>query len=338
MIAPSYNPHKNFFAMKARRPARLLRQLILLFLAAFVGTLTPALAKNMQAPGSRVSMDLPENFKPSPMFSGFMEIISSAAIIVLELPPEAYDRVSAGFTQEALGAKGITDVKISQLKRSDTHVYFSAEQIHPRATFEKHILLIKDAKNTAVLTFNVPKGSLENGSIKRDDVIKALSTAKLEAKAAPSRDLFKLGYLGPFEQTGSLTGTSRMYADTDDPSPPSIRNILAVAPSLNQLPINDIKEFSEYALEKLDNAKDISNKTATDLRIDKMAGHLITASATRGENQTPVVLRQLILLPEAGGYFRLLSVTKATDEQRLRPELDKIFRSFEATTEAQRVE
>jgi hypothetical protein len=301
----------------------------------FAVALLPALniaasAKVMQAPGSRVSFDLPENFKSSPLFAGFMEIVSSAAVIVLELPPEAYDRVAAGFTAEALAKKGVKKVKKGKLDRTDDYLYLTGEQKHPRATFEKFILVLRDAKNTAVVTFNVPRGSFTNASIKREAVIKAMTTAKLEEKAAPSHDLFKLGYLGPFELAGSPTGTSRIYMEKGASGPKDTRNLMVIAPSLNRLPIKNIQEFSQYALQSLKNSKNLKIADSNDITVDNMAGHLLKATAKRGADDTDILIRQLILLPAAGGYFRVLAITKAADDARIAPELEKVFASFKA--------
>ncbi len=304
---------------------------VLLTLAGWMVSGTPADAKTMQAPGSRVSMDLPEKFKTSPLFAGFMEIISSAAVITLELPAEAYNKIVAGFTAEALAKKGIEDVKVGKLDRADSHFYVTGEQKHPRAIFRKFILVIRDAKNTAVLTFNVPKGSLTNGSIRRADVIKALTSAKLEAEAAPTKDLFKLGYLGPFELTGRLTGTSRIYAVKGDTGPKDARNIMAISPSLNRLPVRNVRDFAQYALKSLDKNKDLAVTGAKDVEIDGMSGHQIVASAKRGAANTPVVIRQLVLLPPKGGYFRLVTISRTADDARLAPEIEKVFASFKAT-------
>lgn len=307
---------------------------LFLAMAAWAGSGVSAAAKVMQAPGSRVSMDLPDNFKASPLFSGFMEIISSAAVLTLEMPPEAYDKVAAGFDAKALATKGITKVKPGTLKRSDDYLYVTGEQDHPRAVFEKFILVIRDAKNTAVITFNVPKGAFVNGSIKRENVIKALTTAKLEANAAPSKDLFKLGYLGPFEKAGRVMGTSRMYGVKGDTGPRATRNLMVIAPSLNRLPIKNLQEFSQYALKSLKNTKGLELQNAKDVSIDGMKGHQISATAKRGATEEPYVIRQLILLPAKGGYFRLLSMTKVADDQRLAPEIEKVFASFKATNSA----
>lgn len=311
-----------------------LSAVVLLTFALSMVSGTPADAKTMQAPGSRISMDLPDNFKASPLFAGFMEVISSAAVITLELPPEAYDKVVAGFTAEALAKKGIVDVKVGKLDRADTHVYVTGEQKHPRAVFRKFILVMRDAKNTAVLTFNVPQGSLINASIKQADVIKALTSAKLEAKAAPTNDLFKLGYLGPFELTGKPTGTSRIYVTKGDTGPKETRNVMAISPSLNRLPVRDVKDFAQYALKSLNKNKDLTVTATKDVEIDGMSGHQIVASAKRGAANTPVVVRQLVLLPPKGGYYRLVTINKAADEARLAPEIEKVFASFKATKNA----
>lgn len=303
---------------------------VCLALAIAGGASMPAAAKVMQAPGSRVSVDLPDAFKASPVFAGFMELISSAAVIVREVPAAAYDKVVAGLSPEVLARKGIKDATVGQLKRAGDYFYVKGEQAHPRGVFEKFILVLRDSRNTAVITVNVPKGSFVNGSIRRGDVIKALTSARLEAEAAPSRDLFKLAYLGPFERIGQPTGTSRSYATTDDSGPKDARNVLVVSPSLNRLPIKSLRDFSQYALQSLRKQKDVTVTANKDMQVDGMAGHLVTATAKRGASQTPVVIRQLILQPAAGGYYRLLAVTKAADEARLAPQIAKVFASFKA--------
>jgi hypothetical protein len=296
---------------------------------------TPATAERMQAAGSRVSIDLPDNFQSSPLFAGFMEIISSAAVIMLELPADDYDRVVAGFTAEALAKKSVTNVKVGKLDRTDSYYFVTGEQEHPRAVFEKFILVIKDPRNTAVITFNVPKGSFTNASIKREAVIKALTTAKLEEKAKPAKELFHLGYVGPYILNGQPTGTSRIYVEKNASEPKGTQNLMVIAPSLNRLPVKNIKEFAEYAMTSMKTIKDLATTSAKDVRIDNMTGHLITATGMRGASQLPVTIRQLILLPSKGGYYRLLTVNKTADDARLAPEIEKIFASFKSVGELQ---
>lgn len=291
----------------------------------------PVSAKVMQAPGSRVSLNLPEAFKPSPLFAGFMDIISSAAVVVLEMPPESHGKVIAGFTAEALAKKGVMNAKRSKLGRTDDYFFVTGEQKFRRGLLDKFILVLKDDRHTAVITFNVPQLSYEDASIKRADVLAALKSAKLEPKAAPSRDLFKLTYTGPFELTGSPTGTSRTFVVAGNTDPKDTRTLIVVAPSLNRLPIRDIKEFSNYAFENLATIKDREVITTKQHRIDGLDGYEIIAKGRRGTKRTQVIVRQLMLVPSAGGYFRMLAVIKAEDAKRLEPEIDKIFAGFRLT-------
>ena len=305
---------------------------VALAVASIAASSTDAAAVRMQAPGSRVSMDLPEKFKSSPLFAGFMEVISSAAVITRELPADAHEKVVAGFSAEALGKKGITGVKVGKLERTGSYFYVTGEQKHSRALFAKSILVIRDDKNTAVITFNVPKGAFASGALKREQVITALTSVRLEAAAAPSRDLFKLGYLGPFSLTGQPTGTSRIYTIKDDKGPKDARDIMMISPSINRLPVRDIGEFSKYALTSLTKNQGLKIQSTKDVRIDGMVGQQITATAKRGAGKTPVLIRQIILLPKNGGYFRLLAISRAAEETRLGAEIEKVFGSFKAVS------
>ena len=285
----------------------------------------------MQAPGSRISIDLSDSFKSAAMFAGFIEILSSAAVVVRELPSEDYEGVAAGFSAKALAKKGLTNVKTVSLQRPDEHLALTAIQKHTRAVYERFILVFKNTKHTAIVTFNVPQSAFAEGQIKRAYVLKALASAKLAPKAAPSRDLFKLGYKGPYSLAGAPTGTSRTYIEKGDKSPNATRNTIVIAPSLNRLPIKNIQEFARYAIKQLKTIRIIKTEENKDLQIGDIPGHEIKVAATRGPLKTPVIVQQIMLAPKTGGYYRLLAITKQADAHRLEPEIDKMFASFKAT-------
>ena len=317
------------------RLANLLRTIgsMLLVLLITTGHSTAARIERMQAPASRISLELPDDFKPSPLFSGFIDLFSSTAVMIHQLPADEYDRVSASFAAANLAEKGITNVTKLELKRSDKYTFIIGEQKYPTITFEKFILAIKDDKNTAVITFNVPVDAYKEGSLKREAVIRALTSAKLEASVAPGKDFFKLDYTGPFELADRPSGTSRIYYEKGDTNSEATRNLIVIGPSLNRLPIRNINEFSEYAINSLKSVKGLQVNSARDLRVHGMAGHQITGTGMRGAKQIAVTIRQLILLPAEGGYYRLLSVTRTADDARLAPEIEKIFASFKTADE-----
>jgi hypothetical protein len=71
--------------------------------------ITPALAANPVFPiNSRVGLVPPAGFAPSAKFPGFENPDLNAAILIVELPGEAYAEIEKGFTDAALKARGMT--------------------------------------------------------------------------------------------------------------------------------------------------------------------------------------------------------------------------------------
>jgi hypothetical protein len=91
----------------------------------------PVVAAPQQAPNSRVVIDLPPDYTPSPLFSGFQNDALGVSFIILEAPAAEYDKMAQGFTPQELGKRGITDARTASLARSGPHVYMRAKQISP---------------------------------------------------------------------------------------------------------------------------------------------------------------------------------------------------------------
>jgi len=70
--------------------------------------ITPALAAPVYPANSRVGLEPPAGFTASTKFPGFENPQANAAIIIVELPAEAYAEIEKGFTDEALKARGMT--------------------------------------------------------------------------------------------------------------------------------------------------------------------------------------------------------------------------------------
>jgi hypothetical protein len=77
-------------------------------LAGMMLAAAPAMAADPVFPiNSRIGMVPPPGFTPSTKFTGFENPQESAAILLLELPPEAYAEIEKGFTDTALKARGM---------------------------------------------------------------------------------------------------------------------------------------------------------------------------------------------------------------------------------------
>src|SRR5256885_1818721 len=76
---------------------------------AVVMLVAPARAADPVFPvNSRIGLVAPAGFTPSTKFQGFENPEASAAILLAELPGDAYADVEKGFTDEALKARGMT--------------------------------------------------------------------------------------------------------------------------------------------------------------------------------------------------------------------------------------
>ena len=296
--------------------------------AAFSG---PALAAMKQPPGSRIKMDVPDTFEVSKLFSGFLYPAAGVSIVIAELPTKSYDRVVAGFTDKALGKKGITDVKRSKLKRTDKHLYFTGKQTNRGHRFLKHVLLTSDDRSVAVITVNVPIGSGVEGFIKTEEIITALNSATFTDKAAPIIKQFKLEYLGPFKEAGKLVGSAILYT-TDGQlrasKPGEARSMIVIAPSVDRIAVNNIPAFSERAMRSItgySNLKIVANST---VEIAGLKGAQVAATAVSTQSKQPVELRQVVLSRPKGGYFRILAIIQQAEAEKLLPETDKLIKGF----------
>src|SRR3954447_22916637 len=106
--AVTWNHSRAIGTIKKGPPMRLPRSLFGAF-AVIALAITPALAANPIFPlNSRVGLVPPAGFTPSAKFSGFENPEANAAILIVELPGEAFAELEKGFTNEALKARGMT--------------------------------------------------------------------------------------------------------------------------------------------------------------------------------------------------------------------------------------
>ena len=89
--------------IRTRRPA--LSALAALALGAFAPA---ALAEPVRVPGTGVSMEPPEGFRPSEGFAGFEDPATSSSVLVVEMPPEAYAEIAPIFDSEELATESLS--------------------------------------------------------------------------------------------------------------------------------------------------------------------------------------------------------------------------------------
>ncbi|HWK32465.1 MAG TPA: hypothetical protein VNR51_02130 [Hyphomicrobium sp.] len=289
-----------------------------------------ALAMQQQAPNSRVVLDLPPEYVPSPLFSGFQNETTGASFVILEAPAAEYDKMAQGFTAEELGKRGITDVTKGSLPRSDAHIYMRAKQTSEAGTYGKFFVLFRSADQTVLVSVNVPQHALADASVKVEDIEKVLATARTTEKPAV-RDLFALSYLGPFKEAGRIVGTSKVYTLDGRLEPEragETRSAFMVAPSIDKRVITEPEKQAVALLGSLPGFRDFKPGKPHAIRIGGLDGIEVEAEAVDADDGRPIHLYQAMLLGTGGGYFRLIGIAAPGDAPAIAPEFPKIAHSF----------
>ena len=290
----------------------------------------PADATPQQAPNSRVVLDLPPDFTPSPLFSGFQDETRGTSFVILEAPAGEYDKMAQGLTREELAKRGIENARPASIARSGPHVYMRATQSSPAGTFEKFFVLFRTDDQTVLISANVPIKAIEDKSVTPEEIEQILASAKTTEKPSV-RDLFSLSHLGPFKEAGTLVGTSKVYTLDGRLEPErrgETRSAFMVAPSLDKRPIANPKKLAVRLLASLPGYKDVKPGEAHDIEIDGLKGVEVSAEAVDEDDGKPIHLYQVMLLGKDGGYYRLIGIATPHEAARLTPEFPKIAQSF----------
>ncbi len=308
------------------------RAIRLLGLAAFLAASVPQLAAAapQQAPNSRVVLDLPPDYTPSPLFSGFQNEALGVSFVILEAPVDEYDKMAQGFTPQELAKRGITDVRPASIQRSDPHVYMRARQTSAAGTYDKFFVLFRTNDQTILISVNVPAKAIEDGSVKPEEIATILASAKTTETPAV-RNLYSLSYLGPFKEAGTLVGTSKVYTLDGSLEPErggATRSAFMVAPSLDKRPVAEPEKLAVALLASLPGYREIKPGEPKPIKIGDLDGIEVSADAIDEDDGTPVRLYQAMLLGKDGGYYRLIGIATPADEPALEAEFPKIAQSF----------
>jgi hypothetical protein len=291
---------------------------------------TVAQAAPQQAPNSRVILDLPDGYTPSPLFSGFQNEALGVSFVILEAPVDQYDKMAQGFSHQELSTRGLADARPASLARSDPHIYMRARQESGAGTYDKFFVLFRTHDQTILVSVNVPAKDLEDGSVKPEEIAHVLATATTTEKA-DVRDLFSLSYLGPFKEAGTLVGTSKVYTLDGRLEPErrgETRSAFMVAPSLDKRPVAEPDKLAVALLTSLPGYKEVKPGEPQDIKVGDLDGVEVSADAVDADDGKPIRLYQTMLLGKDGGYFRLIGIATAGEAPDLEPEFPKIARSF----------
>jgi len=269
-----------------------------LFLACLLMTATvPAQAEPVFPLGLRVGLVPPPGLVVSTTFQGFEDRDRSVAMILSEMPPDAYPAMDQAFTIDALKAKGIEAEKREDVTLKEGHGFIVvARQQMGGTTVRKWALIAATSTLTAIVTLQVPDAA---AAAYPDDACRAsLASFVVRAKVPSSEQMALLPYemrdLAGFHIVRALADGSALLTDgPNDTITAADQPYMLIAIPPVQAPQPEEREgFARRLLAATPGVKDIHIVRSEAMRIGGQPGHQLIAEAKDDPSATPITMVQ----------------------------------------------
>jgi hypothetical protein len=307
---------------------------ILLWTLASLMLAAPARAADPVFPvNSRVGLVAPAGFTPSTKFSGFENSAASAAILLVELPNEAYAEVEKGFTDEALKARGMTVTLREPITVSGGKGFFVAGPQESGGTKRYESVMIANAGGiTSIVSIQMIEAT--HATITDAIVRDTFKTIAVRPQVPESERLsvlpYKIGNLAKFRVVRS--GREGVAILTDGPNDEVTAvdqpfMLIGVAPG--EAPkADDRDKFARNLFGTIPGIKDIKVTRAEPLRIGQAQGYEIVADAKDAGSGTDVTTVQWLRFGQSG-YLQMFAIVRKTTWNDVFPRLRAIRDSIE---------
>jgi len=161
--------------------------------------------------GTTVSLAPLKGFSPSSKFAGLENVEAKASVLVVEMPPEAHQPLSALFADLAVAKPNFAKQNITLDSAADIETaggkgrILTGRQALGSATFDKWIVLLQGAK-TVMVTVQAP----QNADLRGQQVLSMLKTVSLGAEPTLDQKLaalpFRVRAADPFRIVDTFGG------------------------------------------------------------------------------------------------------------------------------------
>jgi hypothetical protein len=269
----------------------------------------------LQAPGSRVIMDLPKSFMPTPRFVGFMDEARQISFVIADFPAEAMAKMAEGFSPSALQGRGFLDPREATLTRQDTYIFRRFAQTSPTGLVQKFVLVFSDGTATAMVSANVPTPLLSSGAVTERAIELMLASARL----APNQ--MRLPLVATLSDTASLklaltAGQTQMWTVDGTSGEARVASpAIILAASMTYDRVSNPAQLAASALGGLAGHRNIAFVgNAVAVKIGQHAGFELTATADADTNGEPRALYQFLIPQAEGGYLRFIGIAPRADK------------------------
>jgi hypothetical protein len=259
---------------------------------------TPAQAAEPVFPlGLRIGLVPPPGLVASTTFQGFEDRDRSVAMILSEMPPDAYAAMDQAFTIDSLKAKGIEAESRVDVPLKEGHGFIVvARQQMGGASVRKWALVAGTSALTAIITLQVPEAA---AAAYPDEACRAsLASFAVRAKVPADEQLALLPYQlrdpAGFRIVRALADGSALLTDgPNDTITAADQPYMLIAIPPVPTPQPDEREgFARRLLAATPGVKDIRIVRSESLRIGGQPGHQLIAEAKDDPSETGVTMVQ----------------------------------------------
>lgn len=268
-------------------------------------------------PGSRVGLVPPPGMVASPSFPGFESAEPKMAIVLAELPTEAFMQLEKGIFTDALKQQGII-VEQRQMIAFSTGMGFlvTARQELDGVTHRKWFVVGQEPDFTLFVTVQRPESAREAYP---DALIRATldTLAVREVPKQEQIDLFpfKIGELAGFPNIKTLVrGAALVLSDgTEGISEKAEAPYMVVSVAPGPPPAaTDRSAFAQRVLAGITGYSDLRIVTSEPMRVGGMPGYELRAEGKHAKTGTDVTLVQWLRFGP-GGFLRVVGIAKTSD-------------------------
>ena len=297
-------------------------------LAAIVLAAAPALAADPMFPlNSRIGLVPPAGFAPSTRFAGFENPTASAAIVIAEMPGEAYVELEKAFTDEALKARGMTITLREPMTFKDGRgILVLGPKVTDGVKRHEALLLAGVSGLTALVSVQMIEAS--HATITDAVVREALKT--LAVRQVPDSEMlgvlpYKLGNLAGFRVVRTAqNGTAILTQGPNDSVTDVEQPFLLIGIAGGEAPKPEDRDaFARRLFSVAPGIKDIKITRAEPLRIGQMPGYEIVAEAKDARSGTDVNTVQWLRFGQAG-HLQMFAIARRTAWNDVFPRLRSI--------------
>lgn len=282
---------------------------------------------------SRIGLVAPAGFTPSNKFNGFENPAASAAILLVELPADAFADVEKGFTDEALKARGMTVQQREPLTFKDGKGFFvSGPQESGGQKRHESVLVASVGGITAIVSVQMIEAT--HATVTDAVVRDAFKTLSVRREVPESEKLavlpYKIGNLAKFRVVRSGREGVAILTDGPNDEVAAVEQpfmLIAVAPG-EPPKAEDRDKFARTLFGSVPGLKEIKVTRSEPLRIGQAQGYEIVADAKDPKSGTDVSAVQWLRFGQSG-YLQIFAVARKAAWNDVFPRLRAIRDSIE---------